>query len=169
MRRALLALTSLAALSACNAPGNQAAGNAGGNEAGPVQTDGGQVGISGASVRLPAVPGRPGAAYLTIRNGGEARVLKSVSTAKAERAEIHESKMEGGVMRMGKLDGLPLPAGATVSLAPGGMHIMLFGLDPALKAGDTIPLDLEFADGTTMRVQAKAQSIGDGGVSHSGH
>ena len=169
MRRALLALTSLAALSACNAPGNQAAGNAGGNEAGPVQTDGGQVGISGASVRLPAVPGRPGAAYLTIRNGGEARVLKSVSTAKAERAEIHESKMEGGVMRMGKLDALPLPAGATVSLAPGGMHIMLFGLDPALKAGDTIPLDLEFADGMAMRVEARAQSIGDAGASHSGH
>jgi copper(I)-binding protein len=168
MRRAVLAFASLAVLSACTPAqeGNEAAANSAAATNGSEAADGN--GISNASVRLPAVPGRPGAAYFTIQNKGAARVLVSASADKAERAEIHESKMEGGVMRMEKLDSLSLAANATATLAPGGKHIMLFGLDPALKAGDIVALDLTFEDGTSMRVEAKTQTVG-GDVSHSGH
>ena len=168
MRRVLLALASLTALAAC---GSAPEANVSANETGTENESAAEApaGISNATVRLPAVAGRPGAAYFTFRNDGEARVLTSVSSDKAERAEIHESKTEGGVMRMGKLDTLSLPAGETVALAPGGTHVMLFGLDPALKAGDSVPLGLKFEDGTTMHVEAKAQTVAGDTSNHSGH
>ncbi|WP_158703015.1 copper chaperone PCu(A)C [Allosphingosinicella vermicomposti] len=168
MRRALLAFASLTALAACDgAPEANVSANEIGTEHGTAAEA--PAGISNATVRLPAVAGRPGAAYFTFRNEGEARVLTSVSSDKAERAEIHESKMEDGVMRMGKLESLAIPAGETVTLASGGTHIMLFGLDPALKAGDTVALDLKFEDGTAMRAEAKAQTVAGDAGSHNVH
>ncbi|QPQ55278.1 copper chaperone PCu(A)C [Allosphingosinicella flava] len=152
-------------LAGCDAPNAQGNAAAGGNEAAVIAQSGG-IGISNAFVRLPAVAGRPGAAYFTLRNEGEARILASVSSSKAKRAEIHESKMEGGMMRMAKLENLPLPAGATTTLASGGLHIMLFDLDPALKAGDSVPLTLEFADGDSLRMEAIAQTVAGSAGGH---
>jgi len=61
--------------------------------------------------------------------------------------------MTDGVMRMRKLeDGLTVPAGETVTLAPGGEHIMLIGLDAQLEAGESFDIRLEFEN-------AGAQSI----------
>jgi len=58
--------------------------------------------------------------------------------------QIHNMKMEGGVMKMFAVDGVDLPANQTVKLAPGGYHVMLMDLKQQLKAGDHVPLKLTF-------------------------
>jgi hypothetical protein len=78
--------------------------------------------------------------------------------------EVHEMKLEGGVMRMRAMPALNLPAGQTVELKPGGLHVMLMDLKGPVKAGDTVPLTLVFegADGQrfTQDVKATARALG---------
>ena len=94
----------------------------------------------------PTLPGQSaGGAYLSVTNNGVApdRLLGGSSPA-AERVEVHEMRMDGDVMRMRELPALELPAGKTVPLAPGGLHLMLNGLKAPLKIGDKLPLKLRF-------------------------
>ncbi|MBI4756030.1 MAG: copper chaperone PCu(A)C [Betaproteobacteria bacterium] len=72
--------------------------------------------------------------------------------------EVHEMSMEGGVMRMRAVPKLPLPAGKTVQLTPGGYHIMLMDLKQRVKEGETVPLTLkvEGKDGKLSEVQVSA-------------
>ena len=102
-----------------------------------------------------AMPGGgAGAAYLQIANAGtEDDVLVSGSTDVANVVEIHEMKMNGDVMMMAPLaDGLVIPAGGSVSLEPGGYHVMLIGLLRDLKAGETYELTLEFSNAGQVTV-----------------
>jgi copper(I)-binding protein len=89
-------------------------------------------------------------------------VLVGVTTSVAEDAEVHEMRLEGGVMKMRPAPRLDLPAGQTVSLKPGGYHIMLMGLKQQLKAGETIPLTLklERKDNKIDSVEVKAEVRG---------
>lgn len=88
---------------------------------------------------------RPGAAYLTITNTGTAPDrLVAVETPAAGMAEMHRSMIEGEVMKMEPVDALEIPPGATVKLAPGGMHLMLMHLASPLKKGSSFPLTLRF-------------------------
>ena len=81
---------------------------------------------------------KAGGCYLTLTAGSDDRLL-SVSTALAQSAEVHEMKMDNGVMSMGHLaDGLPLPAGTPVELKPGGNHIMLMGLTQQITGVNAI-------------------------------
>lgn len=92
------------------------------------------------------VAGQPSAAaYLTIANkGGESDRLVSVSSTAGE-ASLHSTSMDGGVMRMRAMtEGLDVPAGATVKLAPGGTHVMLAKLPAPLAKGSAFPLTLKF-------------------------
>jgi len=77
--------------------------------------------------------------------------------------EVHEMKLEGDVMRMRAVSALPLPAGQTVELKPGGYHVMLMDLKAPVKAGDSVPLTLVFegADGKrqTQEVKATARAM----------
>ncbi|SFA57255.1 hypothetical protein SAMN04487972_11720 [Paracoccus halophilus] len=84
--------------------------------------------------------------FLTIANAGAADRLVSASAEEiAGRTEIHEMQMQGDVMRMRELpDGLPIPAGASVELRPGGLHIMFRELKRPLTEGETIKLMLVF-------------------------
>ena len=77
---------------------------------------------------------------ITSRNGA---TLVGVLTPVAEDAEVHEMKLEGGVMKMRAAPRLKLPAGKTVSLKPGGYHIMLMGLKQQLKPGAKVPITLK--------------------------
>jgi periplasmic copper chaperone A len=117
-------------------------------------------------VRLAPVPGRPAAAYLTVHGGAEAGQLISVDTPRAGSSELHETlrRMDAGaapVMSMDRVDGIDLPAGGTVTLAPEGYHAMLFGVAPGVKPGDRVPLTLRFARGAPMAIEAKAVGAGD--------
>jgi copper(I)-binding protein len=112
-------------------------------------------------VRLAAVPGRPAAAYLTIHGGAQPVRLLAVESPAAGASELHQSMGAGGMMAMQRLDGIDLPAHGTVSFAPGGHHVMLFGVAPSLKAGDRMPLSLRFAKGKPLEVKAQVVATGD--------
>jgi copper(I)-binding protein len=93
-----------------------------------------------------------------------ATTLVAVASPLAAVVEVHEMKMEGGVMRMGALPRLPLPAGKPVQLQPGGYHVMLMGLKQPLKQGDVVPVTLTFQDARgdrqTVEVRAPVRALG---------
>lgn len=103
--------------------------------------------------------GGTGAAYLTITNtGSEADRLVSASAPVAKVVEIHEIVDNNGVKEMRPLEnGLELPAGETVALAPGGYHIMFIGLTQDLTAGMTYDLTLTFEKGGEVVVPVTVQ------------
>jgi len=113
---------------------------------------------------------RATAAYMTIANkGGEGDVLKSARTPKAKAVEMHQTSMTAaGVMQMRKVeDGVPIEAGASLVLAPGGTHLMLLGLEDALKAGEELLLTLEFAHAGAIDVVVPVSASGPAATSSS--
>jgi copper(I)-binding protein len=103
-----------------------------------------------------------GVGYLTIRNeGDEADRLVSASAALAGETEIHQTTMEGGVMRMRPVPGgVSVPAKSTVMLEPSGYHLMLMGLTRPLKEGDTFPTKLTFEHAGSVEVTFHVLGIG---------
>jgi copper(I)-binding protein len=120
-----------------------------------------ELGANDAWVRLPAVEGRPGAAYFTLQGGATADTLLAVSTPAALRAELHETRDHQGTKSMQPLRDVAVPAKGSVQFAPGGKHVMLFDLGPNVKAGGHIPLTLAFAGGKRLELQAKVVGAGD--------
>jgi hypothetical protein len=113
-----------------------------------------------------------GAAYVTLAGGATADALTGASTPVAATAEVHESSMQGGVMRMRAVPSIPVPAGRAVTLAPGGLHIMLMGLKRPLAAGDSFPLTLTFERAPPVTVDVPVRAIGGaaaGGAPMGGH
>ena len=107
-----------------------------------------------------ALAGRTGVVYLSMMATGGADRLTGAQTAIADRAELHESLQSGGVMQMRPVAGVPVAAGATVTLAPGGFHIMLIGLHQALKPGDSFPLSLRFEKAGTVQTTVHVRDAG---------
>ena len=92
--------------------------------------------------------------YLSLTAPAADRLL-SVTSPDANLVQIHESRIESGMMMMGELrDGLPLPAGETVALKPGGDHLMLMGVKQPLVPGDTVTLALTFASSGPVELTA---------------
>lgn len=120
-----------------------------------------ELGAEDAWVRLPAVQGRPGAAYFTVTGGAQATSLVAVSSPAAIRAEIHEMKHAGEMMTMAPVKDVPVAAGDRVEFKPGGKHVMLYDLSPEVRAGGTVPLRLAFADGKTIEVNAAVRAAGE--------
>jgi copper(I)-binding protein len=90
------------------------------------------------------------AAYMVIENSsGQADRLINASSSAAEVTEIHETKqMDDGMMGMQPLvDGLEIPANGSVTLKPGGYHIMMMKLRQHLSPGQTFTLTLKFQSG----------------------
>ena len=118
-------------------------------------------------------PARVSAAYLTIKNAGDADTLIAASTDVAGKVELHTMDMANGVMRMREVEGgIALPANETVSLKPGGLHIMLLGLDAPLVEGETFPLTLTFEQAGEIVVDVAVESPaakGHSGHNHHGH
>ncbi|MFT6580372.1 MAG: copper chaperone PCu(A)C [Alphaproteobacteria bacterium] len=110
--------------------------------------------FSGAWARASTGGGRPSAAYLTIINKGASDVLSGASSPLAERVEIHQSKMENGVMRMNKAEPLEIPNGAKLAMKPGGYHIMIMRLKQPLKMGDTVTLTLHLKNAGDVTIHA---------------
>ncbi len=130
-----------------------------------------------ARATLPNAPVAGG--FLTITNDGQTDDrLVTASSDIAGRMEIHEMVMNGDIMTMGPLEnGLPVPAGQTVTLEPGGYHLMLMHLAAPLVQGDTVEVTLTFqaaGDVTVpLSIQAfNARAAGDAPQSadpHAGH
>lgn len=168
MRKALTVLAPLAlglALSACQQEAKAP-------EAPASATPDAKPGVAVADARLvlPAVKGNPGVAYFTLANSDtKAVALAAVAVDGAGKAEMHQTV--GG--KMGPVDRVDIDPNASVSFAPGGLHVMLFDLDPKLTAGSTAELTLIFADGDKLSTQVPIQAAGEaamGGMDHgSGH
>jgi copper(I)-binding protein len=127
------------------------------------QPDAPGVEIENARITLPAVKGRPGAAYFKAEADTADR-LTAISSPRVGRIELHES-MAGG---MGPLKDSSIPPDGELAFEPGGKHAMLFELDPTLKVGDSIPLTFSFERAPPVTVQAEL--LGPGAASsHAGH
>ena len=115
--------------------------------------------ILDAWVRVPPAGGHTGAAYMKIKNtGGQEDRLTGGSTPVAKTVQVHEMTMTNGVMDMHEVvGGLVLPAHGTVTLAPGGYHIMLIDLTRPIKTGDDVPLTLHFAKAGDITIHASAK------------
>lgn len=95
------------------------------------------------------------AVYITFVNDGpKGDKLLKVSSPIAQHASIHANIKDGEVMKMREQDGVEIPAGKTVELKPGGMHIMLEGIDHPFKDGEMIPLTLTLANEGEVKVEA---------------
>lgn len=100
-------------------------------------------------IRLSAPGLQIAAGYLTIRNASsQPDELLGAISSRAQGIQIHSSSMQGGVMRMREVKGVTIPAGGSMVLSPGGLHLMVMGLDPGLKPGESVPLELRFRSGT---------------------
>ena len=121
---------------------------------GPGAGDAAAVQVSGAICRPTPVGRQMTGCYLTL-TAATADRLVSVASPEANLVQIHESRIESGMMMMQELrDGLPLPAAETVALAPGGNHLMLLGVKEPLVAGDTVTLTLTFEASPAVEVTA---------------
>ena len=129
--------------------------------------------LSLSSVQLRATaPGMSNsAAYVQITNQGS--TPDRLITAKieiAKRVEIHSMEMDNGVMRMRPVvGGLPIPAGETVKLAPGGLHIMLMGLTGHLAVGSQHEIVFAFEIAGEIRVEATVKGADDIVFAPTGH
>jgi copper(I)-binding protein len=119
-----------------------------------------EIGHPWARATPPTAP--TGGGYLSVKNTGTTPDrLISVSSPAAETVQVHEMKMDGNVMRMREIGGgLEIPPGATVTLAPGGMHLMMMGLKAPLKQGERIPLTLVFEKAGKIDVELAVVAMG---------
>lgn len=127
--------------------------------------------LTGAFARA-TLPNQPvGGGFLQISNHGEQDDrLVSVTSSIAGRSEIHEMAMQGDMMKMRELaDGLVIPAGETVVLAPGGFHLMFMDLAGPLVEGERFDATLEFEHAGAMRLSFIIQGRGAKAMDNSGH
>ena len=118
------------------------------------------------------MPGQPvSAAYMQIQSDADAKLV-GASSSVVPQVEVHEMKMEGDVMIMRQVKVLDLPKGKTVTLEPGGFHIMLMNLKQPIAAGEMIPLRLVIESGgkkQTVEVKAEARARNGGAMQPSRH
>jgi Uncharacterized protein conserved in bacteria len=159
----ILSLAALVALSAC--------GQSVDKPADPSATA--SVAVTDAWCRTSPNGAKAGGCFATFLASTDDRLVGG-STPRAAQLQIHEMSTSDGMMKMGEMkDGLPLAAGETISLAPGGNHVMLIGLTQPLAEGETVPLTLRFASAPEVTVQAQVRTppVGGGmaGMDHGAH
>jgi copper(I)-binding protein len=108
--------------------------------------------------------GGTGAGFLTISNRGiVADRLVSASSPAARTTGLHTHVRDGDVMRMRPVQAIEVPPGQTVTLQPGGLHLMLIGLTRPLQAGQSVPVTLVFERAGPVQVELAIQGAGAGG------
>ena len=140
-------------------PGGDMGGMSGGPNEGKVAATVAGIEIVDPWARAATLEGGNSAIYMVLKNtSGTADKLVAASGEVAAAIEIHETKMEGDVMRMAQVEGgIEVPAGGQVELKPGGYHVMLIGLTRDLAVGEKFPVTLEFASGATLQVEAEVR------------
>ena len=115
------------------------------------------VSVTGAWVRGTVTGQKTTGAFMQLSSPIDTALI-AVTSPVAKLAEVHEMKMEGGMMKMKAVDKVAIPAGKPVELKPGGYHVMLVDLVTPLKEGDSVPLKLTFEDkgGKKQTVEVKA-------------
>lgn len=105
-------------------------------------------------IRVP-MPGRNvTAGYLSLQNQSEqAQELMAAASPAFARIELHTHIEQNGMLRMVEVESIELEPGATLQMAPGGLHLMLFEPQRTLSIGETVPLTLLFKSGTTLQLE----------------
>lgn len=102
------------------------------------------------------------AAYMTLRNAGsEDVVLTGAVSPIAGSVQLHDTMDHGGMLHMTHVDTLTIPAGGTVKLATGGLHLMLMELAATPAPGTDVELTLQFADGSSQALRLPVRSVLD--------
>jgi protein SCO1/2 len=124
--------------------------------------------MTGPSVEVgnPRVLAAPGAevavAYFTLRNtGDDSLTLRSVTSDRAREVTLHQQRRAGNVVRMQPVGSLTIPPGKSVTLEPGGLHLMLNGITRPLAPGDSVTLTLSFEGKGDVKVVAPVRSYGE--------
>jgi len=123
---------------------------------------------------LPAVVPN-GAAYFKAHNPGSKAVrIVGATSSIAKRVELHTHKMENGLAKMRKVEGgVVIPSQGSVEFVPGGLHVMLMGLNEPLVAGSSFALTLRFDDGGALVATVDVMSSEDAAKltpkGHDGH
>ena len=135
--------------------------------AGPVLA--GTFGVHAPMVRM-VPPGQTvSAAFMILHNHGmKERTVIAAHSDVADAVELHNHIMEDGMMKMRRIDAIAIPGQGQVALRSGGFHIMLIGLTRVLEMGEKVLIELEFADGERLAVDAVVQMVGVG-QDHSEH
>lgn len=125
-------------------------------------------------VRLPPPNLSVTAAYMTLSNSGDDDLtVVHAECPLAATVELHEHLQDAaGVMRMRQVTSLSLPAGGSLAMEPGGLHLMLIGLHQPLTEGEIVPVTLHLADGGTLEVAAEVRRAPPGRADqqhHHGH
>ena len=117
-------------------------------------------------IKLPAAPGSPGVLYFTIeQDGGKPGTLAAVHVDGVGRAEMHESKTEGGVTSMNTVQSVPFSKDQPAEFKPGGLHVMLFDVASTLKAGKETEVTFTLGNGDKVSTFATVEEAG-GGMGH---
>jgi copper(I)-binding protein len=95
--------------------------------------------------------------------------LKSVRSSAADSVEIHETRVEGGVATMHRVENLDIEPDTPVVFEPGGLHLMVIGLKRPLKSGDSLPLELNFAHAGKLTLEVPVgEPSGSDALGHGG-
>jgi len=121
----------------------------------------GSLEISEAWSRASIGMARPGAFYVTIRNTGATDdTLTAITTPVSDKPMLHETVVKDGVASMPHAMAIPVPAGSTMALEPGGYHGMLMGLTKVLKEGEIYPVTLTFREAGDVTVPVAIRGMG---------
>lgn len=128
-----------------------------------------EIGHPWARATPPTAP--TGGGFLSVTNKGTAPDrLISASSPAAGAVQIHEMKMEGNVMRMREFEGgLEIAPGATITLAPGNLHLMMMGLKEPFKAGEKVPVTLVFEKAGKIDIELVVVPMGASPGKHEEH
>ncbi len=107
------------------------------------------------------------AAFMQISNTADTQVdLIAAHSDAAKSVELHTHTQVEGVMQMRKIDKVEIPAKGSVSLAPGGLHIMFIGLTKNFNEGESVDLTLDFSDGSSQKLTVPVQMVMPHGMMH---
>lgn len=151
-------------LAACQKSSNEAASPEASSsavpEAGIAVGPDAKPGISASNGRLvlPVVEGRPGVAYFDASNASpDVATIVGVHIGGVQNAEMH--KTEGG--KMTAVSNVEISPEKAVSFAPGGLHVMAFGISDSLEDGGSTELTLTFADGDKLSMPITIENMGE--------
>jgi periplasmic copper chaperone A len=131
----------------------------------------GDISVTGAFTRAMLPQAKTGGGYMSIANAGsDPDRLLGASSEAARLVQLHEMHMDGDVMKMGEIEGgIEVPAGGTVTLAPGALHVMFLGVLEPFVEGECVELVLQFERAGELPVLLPIGNVAADAAEHGGH
>jgi hypothetical protein len=122
-------------------------------------------------IPAPIAAAKSAGGYLTVTNSGSTPDrLIGVEVPQVAQAMLHTTTFSAdGVATMSHLEAIDIPAGATVALERGGMHVMLMGLAEPLTVGQLVPATLIFETAGRVEVEFSVDEAAKGDDPHANH